>query len=113
MRWSLFLTFTWLSLLVTWRLISVIPYYVTSFIIVLFKSCNENVRTALEYIVVLRGWTCFALCMIWMFIFYQIVRFIYQNLDFLIKNVRCFLKCISKMNPILYIHLCIQSQAHG
>ena len=57
-RWSLYLAICWLSLLVSWRVIGILPHFIISTIIFFFHRCNDNIRLALEFIVSLRAWLC-------------------------------------------------------
>jgi hypothetical protein len=71
--WSFFLTIAWVSWLVIWRVVGILPSLITSIILFFFKHCHESIRVALEFVSALQTWVTLAAWQIILVIFYNII----------------------------------------
>jgi hypothetical protein len=63
-RWSLFLTLCWISELIIWRLIGILPNIITSLVLFFTNKSNEKSQTIAEFIVATRFWATWAVWMV-------------------------------------------------
>jgi hypothetical protein len=75
-RWSLFLTLCWISELIIWRLIGVLPNIITSLVVFFTNKSNEKLQTMAEFIVTLRLWATWA---VWMIVVQALYSVFFQN----------------------------------